>query len=405
MPSSTLHRALLVPACLAAITLSAAAATVPEAVRQAPAVDAALQRANAAHLRATSAGRWADPELEGMYSEKDTLEESFPMWSASLTQPLPKLGERGADKARARAAWEMARAEADLMAGETAADVAMALAERDAALQRKELLVRQLERTERVGAAVEARLAAGQGRLAERFTLQSRLTELRLAVERATREIENAEAEVRQPLGLGAGDLPGFAAPAGDAIQPEAAPGMRLLAAQSEESKAMAAMARAAARPMTAVSVSFEREEPEMGNEDTVGVALMTEVPWNSRRYARADEKAALAELSSRQADAEALSNRIEADVARAARMRRLASETESSARETRERIEREYDALVAATGAASGMQESSSLLMLLELLDRSTDLDMQVIEAEAEARAAEATLWKYQSLLTGDEP
>jgi cobalt-zinc-cadmium efflux system outer membrane protein len=131
----------------------------------------------------------------------------------------------------------------------------------------------------------------------------------------------------------------------------------------------------------------------------------MTEVPWNSRRYARADEKAALAELSSRQADAEALSNRIEADVARAARMRRLASETESSARETRERIEREYDALVAATGAASGMQESSSLLMLLELLDRSTDLDMQVIEAEAEARAAEATLWKYQSLLTGDEP
>ena len=64
--------------------------------------------------------------------------------------------------------------------------------------------------------------------------------------------------------------------------------------------------------------------------------------------------------------------------------------------------MEQEYDALVNAAGA-SGMADGSSVLMLLELLDRSTELAMQSIEAETDARMARAGLWRYQSILKGE--
>jgi cobalt-zinc-cadmium efflux system outer membrane protein len=391
--------------CSIASSVHAAAESAPleQAVRRAPAVLAAQHRTEAALVRATSSGRWADPELEGMVARKETPMEDMPMWGASLQQPLPKWGERGAQRALARAQLDMARAEADQMAGDVAMEAARALAERDAARQRGELLTRVLERTERTLAAAEARLGAGQGRLGETLALQSRITELRLALDQEQRRGADADADARRTLGWPEDTpLPAYGAPAATDIDATRAPGLRLLEARMEEAGAMAAMARASARPMTAIRVSVEREEAEEGDEDTAGIALMTELPWNSRRYAKADVQAALAERAGLDAEAEALKRRIQADRARAERLETLAARTRTAVAETRQRIEREYASLVNASGS-SGMTETSAILMLLELIDRDADLEMNRIEAETEAQMARAELWPYVPHLSGD--
>ncbi len=389
---------------VSAVRAAAEPAPFAEAVRAAPSVIAARHRAEAALVRATSSGRWADPEVEGMYARKEMPMEDMPMWGASLQQPLPKWGERAAQRALARAQLDMARAEADRMAGEAAMETARALLERDAARQRMDLLSRVLDRTERALAAADARLGVGRGGIGESLALQSRITELRLALDQEELFVADADADARRALGLHTDKaLPAFAAPALDDIQVTRAPGMRLLEAQRAEAGAMAAMARASARPMTAIRIGFEREQAEDGDEDTAAVALMTELPWNSRRYAKADVRAATAEQAGREAEAEALRNRIEADLAQAARLERLAERTRASVAETRQRIENEYASLVNASGSAA-MQGNAPILMLLELIDRDAELEMKRIEAETEARMARADLWPYVPLLTGDD-
>jgi cobalt-zinc-cadmium efflux system outer membrane protein len=374
-----------------------------DAVRHAPSVIAARDRTDAARIRATAAGRWADPELEGMVARRETPMDEMPMWGAALQQPLPKWGERGAQRALARAQLDMARAEADLKAGDVAMQVARALLAGDAAQQRMELQARVLERAQRAQTAAETRLGVGQGRIGETLALQSRITALRLTIDQEQQRIDDAETRARQLLGLADETaLPSCDVPAIDRIRPELAPGLRMLEAQKAEADAMAAMARASARPMTAIRIEFEREEAEEGDENTAGIALMTELPWNSRRYARADVRAALAERDGREAEADALRRALDADRAQAARLERLAERTRASVAETRQRIEREYASLIHASGSA-GMQEGSSILMLLELIDRDAELEMTRIEAETEARMARAELWPYTPLLTGE--
>jgi len=374
-----------------------------EAVLHSPSVEAALQRSKAANQRINASGRWGDPELEGMYAGKDTPEESMPMWGVTLKQALPKYGERKADRARAQAATIMAEAEARMMAGEVASETARALAERDAARLRVSLLQRQLEQTERALAAVDVRIGTGQGRLSESLALQSRVTSLRLEVEKETVMVDEAEREVRQMLGLDADvSLPEFDAPNPEDMKVELAPGIQSLDAQKNEARAMTDMARADARPMTEVGLLFEREESNAGNEDTIGVTFMTDLPWNSRRYARAEALAALAELESREAEIDVLKRRLESDRIRAERLIHFAELTQKTVKENQARLDREYEAWIETTGTGGAM-ESSSVLMLIDLLDRSTELHLQAIEAETAARTARADLWRYQPFTLGE--
>ncbi len=374
-----------------------------EAVQKAPEVKAAFQRLDAARLRVDAAGRWADPELEGMYSTKDTPEEDWPMWEVNLTQPLPKYGERRASRANAQAAARMAEAETSIMAGKVAAETAMALVERDAAQQRAALLENQLAQTERALTALEVRIGSGQSRMSDLLSLQSRLTSLRLSIERETFMAGESERKARQELGLDPqAPLPAFAAPPLESTPFDRIPERLALEAKRDETRAMKDMARAEGRPMTAVGLRFEREEMNSGNEDTLGVALMTELPWNSRRYARVEAAAAQAELVARDAEIDALKYRHESDLIRAERLTRLAEQTRESARENQLRLDREYEAWIDSVGT-TGAMESSAILMLIELLERGTDLQMQMIDADAEARAALASLWRYHSFGNGE--
>jgi hypothetical protein len=75
-----------------------------QAVSHAPALKAARQRIQAAEARVGAAGRLADPEVEGMGSRRvGPMNERSTMWELNVRQPLPKRGERAADRERAGA--------------------------------------------------------------------------------------------------------------------------------------------------------------------------------------------------------------------------------------------------------------------------------------------------------------
>ncbi len=366
------------------------------AVTRAPALTAARARVDAARARLGVAGRFPDPTLEGMVSRKSTPMENMPMWELNIRQPLPKAGERAADRDRAHAIVAMAEAEFAVMAGEMATDTAMALAEAATAQRRVDALAVQIDRTKRVLSTIDARIATGQGRFADRLALQTRIAGMQLMFERERRMSEDALSEARGLLGLNPeAPLPAFAALATADIDPEHAPALSVAEAKTAEARAMARMARASAKPMTAVGLRFEREQERMGNNDTIGLAFMTELPWRGRRYARAEERAAQAEATAALADADTTRYRIVAALSRVERAERLAEVSQRLAQETHRRLDAEYDTLVRSAGTST-MGNDSSVLMILEVLEKTTDAQLQAIDAEGSALVARAELWRY---------
>jgi len=368
------------------------------AVTAAPALNAAARRTAAARERADSSGRFADLQLEGMGSRMvGPMDERATMWEINVRQPLPKRGERAAERDRARAAVLMSEADYALMAGEMAADTAMALAEAQGAEARILLLEAQIGRLDAVLRSVEARLASTGGRIADRLTVQSRIAAMRLMIEEERRMAADALAEARGRLGLSPdAPLPAFAAPAVAEIKPDEAALVRLATARTTEANAMIKMAQASANPMTSMGVRFEQERRAMGNDNTVGIALMTDLPFRSRRYARADARAAEAERSAADTDATAARYRIAAALTRVDRAERLAATARRLSSETLSRLNAEFDAMLSSASVGSGIMGESTVLQTVELLEMSTDTELQVIRSDTAVRTARAELWRY---------
>lgn len=368
------------------------------AVTEAPALNAAARRTAAARERIESSGRLADLQLEGMGSRMvGPMDERATMWEINVRQPLPKRGERAAERDRARAAVLMSEADYALMAGEMAADTAMALAEAQGAEARILLLEGQISRLDAVLRSVEARLASTGGRIADRLTVQSRIAAMQLMIEEERRMAADALAEARGRLGLGPNaPLPAFAAPAVAEINPDEAAIVLFAAARTTEANAMIKMAQASANPMTSVGVRFEQERRAMGNDNTVGIALMTDLPFRSRRYARADTRAAEAERSASETDATAARYRITAALTRVDRAERLAATARRLSSETLSRLNAEFDAMLSSASVGSGVMGESTVLQTVELLEMSTDTELQVIRSDTAVRTARAELWRY---------
>lgn len=388
----------------------AEAATSPDAAAEflrvvsgAPALQAAARRIDAAQQRTGAAGLLPDPEVEGMVSRMNgAMGERSDMYEVSVRQPLPRRGELSAQRERARAAVAMAEADYALMAGELAAETAMALAEAEGATARLACVRRQVDRLDAVLRSLDTRLATSTGgmggvRLADRLTVQTRLAAMRLMLENDQRMADDAAAEARGRLGLSPDQaLPAFVAPLPADIDPAAAPALLAASARTAEADAMAGMAKAAARPMTAVGLRYERERNSMGNENTVGVALMSDFPWRSRRASRAELEAASAERAAAQAEATSATYRIRSAVTRAERAVRLAESSRRVSHETLARLEAELDAFLRA--ASAGSPGESTVLMTVELLEKATEAEIQVIAAEQAERTARAELWRYVS-------
>jgi outer membrane protein TolC len=365
-------------------------------ITAAPSLAAARARVEAARARLDAAGRFPDPEIEGMISRKDMPDEVMPMYELNFRQPLPKSGERAADQDRATAVVAMAGAEFALMAGEMTMDVAMALAEAETAGRRIEALTTQAARTEQVLAAVDARIATGQARLGDRLALLSRIASMQLMIEQERRMADDALSQARGLLGLRAdAPLPVLVTLSPAQVDPDHAPALIVAGARRSEAEAMGRMARASARPMTAVGLRLEREEERMGNNNTIGIAFMTELPWRGRRYARAEERAAQAEVNAAVSDAEAERHRITTAVTRVERAERLAETSRRLGQETRQRLNADLETLLNAAGTG-GMGGESTVLMILEILEKATDAQLQVIDAEGSVLTARAALWRY---------
>lgn len=394
--------ALVIASGIASAAPETTSARLTSVVAQAPAMQAARLRVDAARARLGAAGKFPDPRVEGMASRaSNSMEGSWPKYEARLQQPLPKAGERGADKDRARAAVAMAEADFAMMAGEMAADTMMAVAEAEAANAKAALLDAQIERIQQVLASVEARIASGQGRVADRLALQSRAASMRLMAGKERLMAKDSQCDARARLGLAPKQpLPAFAIPDIARVTHEGSPAARQAIAKSDEAAAMLKMARASAKPMTAIGIQASRELMPTGNEDMVGIALMMEIPWNSRRYARADEAAAAADQAAASADNDVAGFKLEAAIARVDRAARLAGTARRLATETSARLDAEYAGLVRAAAASGAMGADSTVLMILEILEKQADTQWQVIEADAAHRAAAADLWKYTTLI-----
>ncbi len=400
------------PTCLLLCGLSLAAsagdlAPLARLVAAAPAVEAARLRSEAAREKEGSVGRLPDPNVEAMGAQKSTPTDDNPMWGLALQQPLPRAGERTAARNRAIAEAEMAEAEWAIMAGDLATDIAMRLAEAEAARQRHALLAAQVAKAEQARVAFQTRVSTGQAPGAERLALDMRIADMHLMMEKELQMATDAEQAARAALALPAeAALPGFAAPVGADLSPEHAPALRLAAAQERESTAMAAMARAEARPMTAVGVRFDREEMEDGNEDTVSVTFMSDLPWHARRVSRADLRAAHAGVEASRLSRSSVSNELAALLGRVDRAQAFAGRTRKLVGENQARLDAEYAALVGNAAATGKMGGASSALMLLEILERSTDLQRQQVDAEAAEKIAQAELWRFVAPATfGDQP
>lgn len=368
------------------------------AVAEAPALNAAASRTTAARERIDSSGRLADPELEGMGSRMvGPMDERATMWEINVRQPLPKRGERAAERDRARASVLLAEADYALMVGEMAADTAMALAEAQGAEARILLLETQIRRLDAVLRSVEARLASTGGRIADRLTVQSRIAAMQLMIEEERRMAADALAEARGRLGLSPdAPLPAFAAPTVAEINPGESALVRLAAARSTEANAMIKQAQASANPMTSVGVRFEQERRAVGDDNTVGIALTTDLPFRSRRYARADVRAAEAERSAAETDATAARYRITAAITRVDRAERLAATARRLSSETLARLNAEFDAMLSAAGVGGGARGESTVLQTVELLEMATDTELQVIRSDTAVRTARAELWRH---------
>lgn len=370
-----------------------------QAVVSSPALQAAARRSTAARERVGAAGRLADVEVEGMGSRTiGPLDERATKWEVNVRQPLPRRGERDADRARAQAGVTLAEAAYAALAGELAAESAIARAEADAAEARARLYENQIGRLQAVLGSVEARLAAGGGRIADRLLVQSRVAAMQLVIEEERKTAADALAEARARLGLRPeAPLPGFAAPAPKEIRTEEAATVRLAAARTAEADAMGQVARTAANPLMSVGVRLERERRTLGPEHTAGLAFTTELPFRGRHYARAEIRAAAAERAAATSDADAARYRISSALTRVERAERLAATSRRLSEETVARLDAEYDALVRAAGVGSGgVTGDSTVLQTVGILERVADAGLQVIRAEAAVRTAHAELWRH---------
>ena len=372
-----------------------AAADLVRAVGGAPVLEAARQRIEAARNRIDASGRLADPEAEGMFSRGPGNRD---MWEFNVKQPLPKRGERAADRDRARAAVTMAEAEYALMAGELAAEVAAALAEAEGAQARTKVMEAQRARFDSVLKSIEARLAtATTARFADRLTIQTRIAGMQLEIEETGKSALDALADSRGRLGLAPdAALPAFAAPNAAEISHRESALLNAAEARVAEADAAARIARVSAKPSTAVGVRFERERGNMGNEDRVGVAFSSEIPWRSRTYAKAELRAAESERNAANAEGSGARFRITSALSRVARAERLAETARRLAGETRARLDAQYDALVRAAGAGSAAGGDSTVLMTVEIFEQAAATELKVIEADTAVRVARAELWRY---------
>ena len=359
------------------------------------ALRSAGERVAAARQGVAAAGALADPRLDLGYSRKRSADGNQPLYDVGLEQPLPRWGERDAQRSRAHAGVTVAEADFRVQVGDLAAEVAGQLAELAAAQELVQVVADSRARAAAAQEAILRRVASAGAGLAEQLAVQTRIAQLDLEAQEAAAAAADAEASVRGLLALPApAPLPPFAAPDPAAIDSERVPTALLARAQAQEADAALQMARSRRYPETAIGLAYEREQTAAGDEDTIGLRLSIGLPVHPD-VAGSAELAALAGQREAQAAARGAAARAQALVERARRAVATASAAQALAQGTGERLAAQYAAQVDAAASAADGTASGSIVMLLDILDRVGDTRRQALRAVAAGRSARAALWR----------
>ena len=258
-------------------------------------------------------------------------------------------------------------------------------------LGQEDLVEGQIARATSLQATIAARVAAGTAAIAEQLGVKSRLAALTVERDTIQRMAIDAEQEVRGRLGMPpTAPLPPFTAPDQAAVTLDRVPGVLAAQAKTAEADAMFSEARASRYPETAIGLRYEREEKPGDPMDTIGVQVSVSLPvWQG---ASSDlEEAAHARRRAARQEATGWQFRAQSLLGRADRAGIVAAAARTAAKETKARLDVEYDAMI----RAAATQNGANLVSVLDVLDRLSEAERLVIEAEAAARQANASLWR----------
>lgn len=373
-----------------------------ECLTHAPVIQAAHERVIASRRAIGASDRLADPKIDMGFARSSTDVDNWPMYDVGVAQTLPRWGERDAQRSRATSETTVREAELLDMLGDIAADVASLIAEADAARTKLLIVDKQIARATSLQATILARSATGNANIAEQLGVQSRLAALAVERDIQQRHISDAEQDIRAQLGLPlTTPIPAFSSPNHDTMILDRVPGILAAQAKTAEASAQFQEVRAHRYPETSVGLRYKRELQPGSPTDTIGLAFGISLPiWQSA--SRDLEESASARRRASLHEAAAWQNRAQSLLSRAQRASVVAAHARSAAQATSGRLDAEYDAMV----RAAATQNSVSLMTILDVLDRLSDAERLVIDAETSAHLADAGLWRLSPPdITNDIP
>lgn len=366
------------------------------ALAQSPRVAAARARVTAARRGGEAAGVLPDPKIGvDIGRESSRTGSASPMYGAIVEQSFPRWGEREAARLTATSATRLSEAELSETIGEEAAQVASALAEAHA--WRTALILRhEAERRLQVLTdVVHGQLASGTVPVGSALALVTRSQELALQITDAERLVADAETEVRGRLGMAPTDpLPPMALPQLAGIDLAATPLALRATAAHAAAEAEERGAESRNNPETSVGLGWDREMVGTADQnDKFRLSFTMSLPVHRAAYeasaeaARSRARAAAHEVNGSRWMARSL-------IERATRAQAQAARSRSAADALAERTRTEMDVITQQVGIPQQVT-SGSVVQAMDLLDRITAAQQQVIDAELTSSLALADLWR----------
>jgi outer membrane protein TolC len=260
---------------------------------------------------------------------------------------------------------------------------------RDGFMARVRVGEAELARINALAQAMNTRVAQGGASALDQLALDARSELLKLKLSDWQRQLIDIESSTRALLDLTpAHPIPSFAAPQLADIQQQHSPQLQIALAQKEQAEAELHEAEAQGKPMTAIGVRGMYEDTNEGSERAIGASVSISLPI-ARGAINAQKDAARQRVLAAERLIAAEKLMIAHRLGVAQRALEQAQRATQLAEKLRLRAQAEQSSLL--TASASG---NVSVTNILDITDRMSALDMEVIDALVSAQQARAALW-----------
>lgn len=362
-------------------------------IDQAPEVRSALAGWRAAVFAAGGAAVLPDPRVWAEGTRRRMASGDTDGLELGIEQELPRWGERSAARSIASAEVLRARVELDRVRATLAGDVAVLIAQAQAARRRAELADQGAARLRTMIAISETVVAAGGMAgtgTGDVLALRTRLEALDLMAADERRRALDAEDDARSRCGLEtAAARAALLLPEPATLDRGADTMLRLAQADTALAEAERRQAHSRRLPQFAVGAGWEREDLS-SDEGMWKIMLSLTIPVQQGALATG-EQAARSRAAAATVAAELAAQRSDLAVRRAQRAALQAESARTTAAVARHRGEAEIEALRQQIAAGS----ADALLRLLARLDALQDSERAAIDAIAEAELLAADLWR----------